>query len=152
MDAQNTNTIFWKEKSLQNMTETEWESLCCRCGICCLNRIHDRNKGKVQFSRIACKHLDPRSCSCTVYHNRFEIAHDCNRITPYKLKELSWLPRTCGYRTIFEGRNFEWWHPLVSGVSETVHQAGVSIRNADIISEQDIIAGDLLKSIFIKPF
>ena len=134
------------------MTETEWESLCCRCGICCLNRIHDKDNGKVQFTRIACKHLDPDSCQWVVYHHRFEIDDECNRITLDKLKSLSWLPATCGYRTVLEGRDLEWWHPLNSDDPETVHKAGISVRNTDIISESDIIAGDLLKSCFIKPF
>ena len=146
------NWLFWKDKSLKNMTKTEWESLCCRCGICCLNRIYDRAKGKVQFTRIACKHLDPSICNCMIYYRRFEIDDNCSKMTPDGLEALHWLPSTCGYRTVLEGRDFNWWHPLVSGDPETVHRAGISVRNTDIISESDIIAGDLLKSVFVNPF
>ena len=146
------NRPFWKAKSLKNMTKSEWESLCCRCGICCLNRIYNRAKDKVQFTRIACKHLDPISCHCMIYHHRFEIDDNCSKMTPDGLKALHWLPRTCGYRTVLEGRDLDWWHPLISGDPETVHRAGISVRNKHIISESDIIAGDLLRSVLVKTF
>lgn len=139
-------------KTLKKITTNEWESICCRCGICCLNRIYDHDRGKVRFSRIACRHLDLYSCNCMIYHHRFDIDNDCGKMTPEGLVRLHWLPSTCGYRTVLEGRSFDWWHPLVSGDPQTVHRAGISIRNAGIISESDIIAGDLLKSVFLDPF
>lgn len=69
---------------------------------------------------------------------------ECEKITPDNVLKLGWLPKTCGYRTIAEGRDLEWWHPLVSGKRHTVHRAGISIKNKEIVSENDLIVGDLL--------
>ena len=54
---------------------------------------------------------------------------DCLEIDVKKARELTWLPKTCGYRVVDEGRDLAWWHPLVSGTPETVHQAGISVRS-----------------------
>jgi hypothetical protein len=131
--------------SLHGMADQDWEALCCRCGICCLHRFRDQKTGKVRFTAIACRHLNPETCRCTVYEHRFETERDCNKVTPENVLELNWLPKTCGYRTVAEGRDLEWWHPLVSGDPETVHEAGISLRNKGVISEQDVIAGDILR-------
>lgn len=128
---------FWKTKSLHEMTDEEWESLCCKCGICCLNRFHDAASGQVYITSIACRNLDLETCLCTIYPNRLQIDRECRKITPDNIYKLKWLPKTCGYLTVAEKRNFEWWHPLISGSAETVHQVGISIRNKQIRSEED---------------
>jgi len=71
-------------------------------------------------------------------------------MTPDNVMDFKWLPKTCSYRTVAEGRDFEWWHPLVSGDPDTVHQAGISIKDK-AISEDDMIAGDLLKYLIVRP-
>ena len=48
------------------------------------------------------------------------------------------MPSTCAYRILSEGKDLEEWHPLVSGKSETVHSAGISIRGR-VISESDVL-------------
>jgi uncharacterized cysteine cluster protein YcgN (CxxCxxCC family) len=142
---------FWKTKALEEMTEEEWESLCCGCGICCLHRIRNRLSGKPRFTSVACRHLDPKTCRCRVYEDRFEICADCEKITPENVRRLKWLPRTCGYRTVAEGRDIDEWHPLVSKDPDTVHLAGVSLKGEEIVSEEDIVAGDLLKYLILRP-
>lgn len=134
-----TSTFIYK------MTDQEWEALCSRCGICCLHRFRNQKTGKVRFTAIACRHLDHETCRCKVYDRRFEVERDCNKVTPENVLKLHWLPKTCGYRTVAEGRDLEWWHPLVSGNPDTVHDAGISVRNKGIISEQNVIAGDILR-------
>lgn len=135
---------FWRTKTLHQMTDTEWESLCCRCGICCLHRLRSPTTGKINFTSIACKYLDIRTCQCRIYKDRFQLDPECEKITPDNVLKLRWLPKTCGYRTIAEGRDLECWHPLVSGKRHTVHRAGISLKDKEIVSENDLIVGDLL--------
>ena len=134
---------------MPEMTVEEWESLCSRCGICCLHRFKDQRTGDVLFTAIACSHLDHETCRCRVYDHRFKIECNCNKVTHDNIFELRWLPQTCGYRTVAEERDLQWWHPLVSGDKNTVYDAAISIRDKDIISEDDAIAGDILKYLIL---
>jgi uncharacterized cysteine cluster protein YcgN (CxxCxxCC family) len=120
---------FWKRKSLEEMTAEEWESLCDGCGRCCLVKLEDEDTGEVYLTRLACGLLSVKTCRCKDYPNRFEKMPDCLAIDVKRARELSWLPKTCGYRIVAEGRELPWWHPLVSGTQETVHQAGISVRS-----------------------
>ncbi len=126
---------FWKTKRLTEMTLAEWESLCDGCGRCCLHKLRDEVTDELSFTNVACRLLDGHSCACSDYLRRQEKVPDCVSLTPAALEEIDWLPPTCGYRRIAEGRGLAWWHPLVSGDPETVHQAGVSVRDR-VISEE----------------
>lgn len=119
---------FWRNKPLEEMTTAEWESLCDGCGRCCLNKLEDEDTGTIHLTSLACSLLDLGSCGCSDYANRREKMPDCVQITPEKARTLPWLPPTCAYRLVAEGRDLAWWHPLVSGTRDTVHQAGVSVR------------------------
>lgn len=120
---------FWKTKSLSEMTGDEWESLCDGCGICCLQKMEDEETGKVKLTSVSCQFLETINCRCLVYEDRFLLNPDCVKLSPEKLKYIKWLPSTCAYRCLSEGRELEWWHPLVSGDPNTVHQAGISLRD-----------------------
>lgn len=131
---------FWKTKTLEEMTPTEWESLCDGCARCCLVKLEEEETGEVFLTRLACSLLDIGSCKCSDYPNRFSLMPDCVEIDASKIREIGWLPVTCGYRVIAEGRDLAWWHPLVSGTRETVHQAGISVRGF-AISESKVKSG-----------
>jgi len=119
---------FWETKRLEEMSREEWESLCDGCGHCCLVKVEDEDAGEIYLTRLACRLLDIGSCRCSDYANRHASEPECIVITPQNVRELTWLPGTCAYRRLAEGNGLEWWHPLVSGDPDTVHQAGVSVR------------------------
>lgn len=120
---------FWKRKKLEEMTQEEWESLCDGCGRCCLLKLEDEDTEEIVYTRIACKLLDIGSCRCSAYEARHELVPDCVRLTPESAAALVWLPPTCAYGLIANGEDLAWWHPLVSGDTETVHEAGISVRD-----------------------
>jgi uncharacterized protein len=128
MKSKSANPPFWKTKTLEQMTSAEWESLCDGCGRCCLVKLEDEDTGDIHFTDIGCKLLDARSCRCQDYARRRRRVKDCVKLTPAAVRTLGWLPRTCAYRLLAEGRDLAWWHPLISGTPETVHEAGVSVR------------------------
>lgn len=119
---------FWETKRLEHMSPEEWDALCDGCGQCCMNKIEDEDTGKVFLTRLSCRLLDLKTCRCKDYENRFDRMADCLSIDIKAVKTLKWLPESCAYRRIKEKRGLAWWHPLVSGDPETVHQAGVSVR------------------------
>ena len=106
---------FWRLKRLGEMTQAEWESLCDGCGRCCLNKLIDEDTNETVFTDVGCKLLDGETCRCTDYAHRQAKVKDCVRLTPRNVRRLTWLPPTCGYRLVAEGRDLYWWHPLKSG-------------------------------------
>ena len=126
---------FWERKSLSEMTAAEWEALCDGCGKCCLNKIEDIDTGEILPTRVACRLLDLGSCRCSNYAERKRLVPDCVMLTPANVATIPWLPSTCAYRLIAEGKALAWWHPLVSGDPDTVHQAGISVRGR-VVSER----------------
>lgn len=123
---------FWQTKRLEQMTAPEWESLCDGCGLCCLVRFEDEVTGEVVPTRVACKLFDDTVCACTDYANRKQHVPDCIKLTPGNIVALEWMPMSCAYRRLYEGRDLAAWHPLISGDPESVHTAGVSIRGQTI--------------------
>ena len=119
---------FWRRKSLAEMTPEEWESLCDGCGKCCLVKLEDADSGAIHHTDVSCHLLDLGSCRCGDYARREEIVEDCVVLTPETVGDLSWMPSTCAYRLLAEGKDLAWWHPLVSGDPESVHRAGISVR------------------------
>lgn len=144
---------FWRFKRLEQMTVPEWESLCDGCGLCCLIRFEDEDSGEVVPTRVACKLFDADRCTCTDYAQRKQHVPDCIKLTPYNIDALQWMPFSCAYRRLNEGKDLPSWHPLVTGDPESVHAAGVSVRGqtiseADLENEEDAmdyVAFDLLR-------
>ena len=136
-----TNRPFWQTKTLNEMTPDEWEALCDGCAKCCLHKIEDEDSGEVYFTFVACRLLNTNTCRCQDYEHRSELVKDCLLLTPSMAYTLEWLPKTCAYRMLAEGRGLAPWHPLVSGNPDSVRQAGISVYGR-IISE---VQADLSK-------
>ena len=131
---------FWKTKKMSQMTQAEWESLCDGCGKCCLNKLIDTDTNELFFTNVACKLLDTKSCQCTRYQDRSKLVKDCVRLTPRNVRKIRWLPDTCAYRLVAEGKDLYDWHHLKCGDRNAVHRAGISGRGR-VISETE--AGEL---------
>ncbi|WP_425466634.1 YcgN family cysteine cluster protein [Pelagibacterium montanilacus] len=126
---------WWDEKTLDEMNAVEWEALCDGCGRCCLLKLEDEDTGQIFTADVRCKLLDGDSCRCSDYPNRQSKVPDCIKLTPEKVTQIPWIPPSCAYRRIAEGRGLAWWHPLVSGDPDTVHQVGVSVRGRTVAEE-----------------
>ena len=124
--------MFWKNKKLEELSETEWESLCDGCGRCCLNKIEDPLKNKVYYTSIACHLLDCETCRCSDYENRQKRITDCVKVSLDNKAAFDWMPDTCAYKILYNGGELPSWHPLITGDPDSVHKAGISVRNRTI--------------------
>ena len=124
---------FWESVPLSKMTEDEWEALCDGCGRCCLNKLEDPDTGHVALTRIACRLLDNESCRCAQYDIRHHFVPECIRMTSETIaKHAYWLPNTCAYKLLHEGKKLPEWHPLRTGTEQSVHAAGISVQGWSI--------------------
>lgn len=128
---------FWEDKPLAAMSPEEWESLCDGCGRCCLAKLEDVDTGEIHYTDIACRLLDTDTCRCTRYPERTDLVPDCVELAADDAEVLGWMPLTCAYRTLHEGRPLAAWHPLISGDPDSVHRAGISIRGR-CVSEREV--------------
>ena len=142
---------FWKRKTLEQMTQGEWESLCDGCGRCCLNKLEEEGNPKTFFTDVACKLLDHESCRCKDYTHRLNKVPDCVQLTPSEVREITWLPPTCAYDLLAKGRDLYWWHPLLSGDPDSVHAAGISVRGRVGACESQVPDAELEKWIVSWP-
>ncbi len=144
---------FWEVKTLAAMTVREWESLCDGCGLCCLVRLEDDATGEVTPTRVACRLFDDNLCRCSDYEHRAQRVPDCIKLTPNNIEALTWMPISCAYRRLHEGKGLPLWHPLITGDPASVHRAGVSVRGQTMSEERldcpedaaDFLAADLLQ-------
>jgi uncharacterized cysteine cluster protein YcgN (CxxCxxCC family) len=124
------------------MSREEWESLCDGCGRCCLHKLEDVDSGLLFYTSVACRLFDHGKCRCSDYSARETLVNDCVVLSPGDTASFRWLPASCAYRRLDEGKSLQWWHPLVSGNPDTVQEAGISVRGRTQ-REQDIAKRDL---------
>lgn len=120
---------FWKTKKLGEMTTEEWESLCDRCGKCCLIKLEDEDTREIHFTSVVCKYIDLKTCRCTRYGERTRLVPQCLDLKQHDFAEFNWLPSTCAYRLLSDGEDLPAWHPLLTGNGKSVEKAGISIKS-----------------------
>lgn len=129
---------FWKTKTLETLSHEEWELLCDGCGKCCLSKLEDEDTGDIYWTTVGCRLFDAQACRCSDYDNRLAKVPDCVGLTPQNVRAIVWLPSTCAYRLVAEGRDLYWWHHLVSGSRDIVHEAGISVRGRITANETEL--------------
>ena len=118
---------FWEQKSLAELDPQEWESLCDGCAKCCLHKLEDEDSGEVFYTKVVCRYMDEQ-CRCSEYQQRNVLVPNCVWLKPENVAEFHWLPQTCAYRLVAEGKPLPDWHHLISGDTNTVHEVGISIK------------------------
>ncbi len=142
---------FWKEKSLTEMSREEWESLCDHCGKCCLTKLEDEDDiGSIYYTNIVCDLFDEKDGSCTDYWNRETLVPTCLRLTQDNLDQIEWLPPSCAYRRIMEGRGLAKWHHLISGDKNTIHETSNSVLGR-VVFEKEVNEEELEEHIVTWP-
>jgi hypothetical protein len=129
---------FWETNALHEMSAKEWESLCDGCGKCCLIKLEDTDTKELFYTDVACHMLDANICQCKDYSKRRELVDDCLQLEVDDVDEFKWLPQTCAYRLLHEGKDLPDWHYLICGDKNAVHQQKMSVQNR-IVSETDVL-------------
>ena len=119
---------FWQTVKLTDMTAAQWEAVCDGCAKCCLVKLQDEDSGEIVFTDIVCNLLDQQSCRCTHYEERTNLVPDCVKLTKDNLDKIDFMPPSCAYRLLHEGKDLPQWHPLVSGSADSVVVAGMSVK------------------------
>lgn len=131
---------FWETTPLAEMDTAQWEAICDGCAKCCLIKLQDDESGDIVFTDIACHLLDQKSCRCTQYEARTKLVPTCVKLTKDNLHQVDFMPPSCAYRLLHEGKDLPDWHPLVSGSQESVVEAGMSVR--DRVTDETGFTGD----------
>ncbi len=134
---------FWTSIPVEHLTDDEWEALCDGCGRCCLNKLQDEDSGDLFYTSLACKNLDIERSRCRNYSKRFAQVPDCMNVRSLFESEasLSSMPTSCAYRLRAEGKELPGWHPLHSGDTNSVAQAGMSVSGR-VLSEEFVHESD----------
>ncbi|SHG73598.1 YcgN family cysteine cluster protein [Marivita hallyeonensis] len=133
IDRHGLSPRFWERKALTELSEKEWEALCDGCGKCCLNKLEDEETGHVELTRVACRLFDDSTCRCAQYEIRHQFVPECIVLKPTNIDSHAyWMPQTCAYRLVWEGKPLYDWHPLISGTAQSVHDAGVSVKDRTV--------------------
>jgi len=138
----NTETRYWETIPLDQLDEKQWESICDACAQCCAHKLQDEENEEVFLTNVVCQYLDTEQCQCRVYEDRNKLVPDCIQVTPDNAKALTWMPDTCGYKLLAQGKSLPDWHPLNTGDALSTQKANMTIKNK-VICEKDIDMDDL---------
>ena len=132
---------FWKTKTLEQMSDQEWESVCDGCGRCCLQKLECADSGEIFYTELACQLLDVKSCRCSDYTHRTQKVDSCISLRSLKDEEWAFMPTSCAYRLLKEGEGLMPWHPLLTGSHRLMEENGISVKGK-VISELSVAEED----------
>ncbi len=141
--------VYWRRKTLQQMDAQEWESLCDGCALCCLQKVEDDETLEVHYTSVVCHLLDKTNCHCTEYQNRSSLVPNCVKLRPEDVEAFHWLPPSCSYRLIHEGKELPDWHPLVTGKPGSVIAAHASVLSVYEVTDKDISDEQLIDYVLL---
>ncbi|MDX1352933.1 MAG: YcgN family cysteine cluster protein [Thiomicrorhabdus sp.] len=133
----NEQAPFWEVKTLDEMSQEEWESLCDGCGLCCLTKLQDEDTNEIVYTSVVCPYSDLETGQCKDYANRTKNVPTCVQLTRERVAEFDWLPDTCAYRMIYRGQGLADWHPLISGCTQSVAHAGVGLLAIPVVVDKE---------------
>lgn len=142
---------FW-ELPLADLTQSEWEQLCDGCARCCLLKIEEDEPAPdgqpvIHFTRVSCRFLNRASARCSVYRRRQKKMPDCVVMDIHNLPTaLHWIPSTCAYKLRYQEQPLPSWHPLLTGSTQAMQEAGITVAGR-VISEDDVHDDDLEEQI-----
>lgn len=128
---------FWKNYALDALNQAEWEALCDGCGLCCLVKLEDNETWEVSYTKVSCKLLDCKTAQCSDYPNRMQHVPDCIQLNYDLLQKIQWLPSSCAYRRLNEGKKLPTWHYLNTGTRDSILAARKSAAGR-CISELEV--------------
>lgn len=150
---------FWETKSLAEMSQTEWESLCDGCGKCCLHKVLEPRDDlpedapmqadeTAHYVNVACFLLDTETSRCRSYANRKKYVPDCVVLSSERLAEVHFMPPSCSYRLLKEGKPLPSWHPLRHGGSRAAMvEAGMATTGYPLYADNQEVAEEQLEII-----
>lgn len=132
---------FWESKQLNQLDDAEWEALCDGCGRCCLQKLECIDSGEIFYTELACKLFDSSQCRCMDYAHRFEKVPDCISLRNLNDREWNYMPKSCAYRLLKEGKKLQAWHPLIAGNRKLMEEKGISVKGR-VLPEQSVQEND----------
>ena len=133
---------FWKKKKLNELSKEEWEALCDRCGKCCVIKLEDVDTSKIYYTNVSCKLLCTKTANCKNYIDRKKIVKDCVVLSFNNLESLNWMPKTCSYKLVYEGKDLPSWHYLINGNFNRMLEENKSVHNK-VINEKKVSKNNL---------
>jgi len=139
---------FWETKTLEEMTPEEWEALCDSCGRCCLFKLEDEDTHEIFYTRVICRYFNIEEGSCRVYSERTQLVPTCLELDPQRGRELGWIPHSCAYRRLAEGRRLAAWHPLIAGSRKRMQKSGAAVNHSTL--SEEIVEMDHLEDYIVE--
>ena len=149
-----TQEPFWQRLALTEMNAEQWEALCDGCGKCCLHKLLDERDDlpadapmelgeDLHYTNVACQLLDLKNGGCSNYANRHQYVPDCVQLSVGDLGAIHFMPPSCAYRRLYEGKGLPNWHPLLhNGSRVPMETAGMAVTSHSCVHDTQVAPED----------